>query len=81
MNSLQYTWRGAYIRHVRGEGGERVIIRCTILLTGITGRLTYNWGAGYEQHVSGSIADLLGTDGVFSRSGDPFGVEPDLLLL
>ena len=25
------------------------------------------------------IADLLGTDGVFS--GDPFGVEPDLLLL
>lgn len=32
-----------------------------------------------EQHVSGSIADLLGTDGVFS--GDPFGVEPDLLLL
>ena len=35
------------------------------------------------EHLSGSlwyyIADLLGTDGVFS--GDPFGVEPDLLLL
>lgn len=52
----------------------------------LTGRLTYTWEGGCLQvgeHVSGSlryyIADLLGTDGVFS--GDPFGVEPDLLLL
>ena len=56
----------------------------------LTGRLTYTWEAGggggclkVGESVSGSlqyyIADLLGTDGVFS--GDPFGVEPDLLLL
>lgn len=53
----------------------------------LTGRLTYTWEGGgclqVGEHVSGSlryyIADLLGTDGVFS--GDPFGVEPDLLLL
>lgn len=52
----------------------------------LTGWSTYTWEGGCLQvgeHVSGSlqyyIADLLGTDAVFS--GDPFGVEPDLLLL
>ena len=57
----------------------------------LTGRSTYTWEGGRGVLSSGRackwqftvlqyyIADLLGTDGVFS--GDPFGVEPDLLLL
>lgn len=80
MNSLEYIWRGDYIWGRSGQGYNQMhyYVNWSINL--------YLGGGGCLQvgeHVSGSlqyyIADLLGTDAVFS--GDPFGVEPDLLLL